>query len=695
MGGEFVYDDHSLIEQNELLREPGRLGEALTTEFWNIPASDVLSAERNRYYRPVVTLAYFVQFRVFGEASWGYHLVSVALHLSCVLLAFFWLRRRLAGRPAAVAASAAGAAVFALHPSRAESVAWIAGSTDLWMALFVLLGLTAWDRLRGAARVGWTAAAFVVAMLAKETAVVAPLLLVTDGWLLPEDRAERPARVRRAGFVFGLVASAFGLRLWLAPGLGGGEEVEGLVESGKRVAASLGHFLALVVRPWGATMSEACLTSGTGSGYAGWAVALGTLGLVGFVAVLVAAGRRAGGRPWLADLLWFVLPLTPALNVVPLGLPNLVSQRFLYLGMLGLGALSARLLSARWTVRAWARRVPWVGLGVLLPAWSVELVAQVASFRDDVALWTRAHEADPRDACAARQLAGIQIAAARYGDALATLERTGVFGQGRPEYYDTGLVFRAAQAALGATPDSHGDVLVRLREFYDALAEGRDAGFREYGLRVSIRGDPAVRKKAWSDVDGFRVPRAVAHARTGETKAAVEQLREVVAEAPRSFGAWTALVQVLAWSGRWEEAAAATEEARRAGLAGRRLDELAGDVGRVVAWLRSERAAESPVRTVLVVADGLLRLQAPGLARQRLAPEFLREPVDPEVVQLLVAAEVLDGDPEGAHDVLVEARRRDPGRTAVWDEVERGLEEALRISRGRRWMPGRAPEGMP
>src|SRR5690349_3924853 len=93
LSGGFVWDDHLLIGNNAAWRSANGLWRALGSEFWQ---TSVEIGAQARYYRPLVSLAYFVEFQLFGLQPRGYHAVSVGLHVACVLLAFAWLRARLA-----------------------------------------------------------------------------------------------------------------------------------------------------------------------------------------------------------------------------------------------------------------------------------------------------------------------------------------------------------------------------------------------------------------------------------------------------------------------------------------------------------------------------------------------------------------------------------------------------------------------
>ena len=120
-----MWDDRALTIDNPAFS--GSFSDAVSTPFL------LDSGGGGSYWRPVVTGALWLQVQTFGEGPFGYHLTSLVLHILITLLVFSWLRRRVGAEHLG---AFAGAALFAVHASRPESVSWIAGSTDLWMALF-------------------------------------------------------------------------------------------------------------------------------------------------------------------------------------------------------------------------------------------------------------------------------------------------------------------------------------------------------------------------------------------------------------------------------------------------------------------------------------------------------------------------------------------------------------------------------
>ena len=126
----FVYDDHDLIVHNAWVRG-GKPLDAFRTGYWES------SRGGSFYYRPIVSLSYYVDHAVWGVRPFGYHLRNAGTHLVVSLIVLILATRWLASWGAGLAA----AALFAVHPIHTQSVTWIAGRTDLLATVFFLAAL--------------------------------------------------------------------------------------------------------------------------------------------------------------------------------------------------------------------------------------------------------------------------------------------------------------------------------------------------------------------------------------------------------------------------------------------------------------------------------------------------------------------------------------------------------------------------
>lgn len=198
LGGGFVYDDHELITRNPRIADPALLADAFRLPYW-----EAISPERTAagFYRPLGAWLLAGQWRLFGDAAAGYHLVSLLLHAACAAaVARLAIAAGMSTRLAALAGF-----FFALHGAHVEAVAWISSAPDLLAALFALAGLTALARGRALT----AAVLLLLGMLTKEAAIGAWLLAA--GWI-----ALRPppgvARARGWAVLAGAAAVLWALR---------------------------------------------------------------------------------------------------------------------------------------------------------------------------------------------------------------------------------------------------------------------------------------------------------------------------------------------------------------------------------------------------------------------------------------------------------------------------------------------------
>jgi hypothetical protein len=144
----------------------------------------------NHFYRPVSTLAFEMDNRLYGDAAWGYGLTNVLLCVACTLL-LFWFLRELTDRPVLT-----GAATFIFAAWQTGYEMPLATLADGLVLLAIVGGL--WRhgfRIRA-----WAPAAFVALQVGVQLRMAEPLGYRTIGWL--------PGRTATVMTVFALLALA-------------------------------------------------------------------------------------------------------------------------------------------------------------------------------------------------------------------------------------------------------------------------------------------------------------------------------------------------------------------------------------------------------------------------------------------------------------------------------------------------------
>jgi len=139
--------------------------------------------------RPVLGLSFWIDFQLWGQKTFGYHVINVLFHFVSSVLLFFILRKLLTWgacpEPRRTTLASFGAALFLLHPIQTEAVAYVASRSENLSVLFFFAAFTVF-LYRSDSAIGWSRAAAVLVLFAcaigsKEHTVTLPaLLLLTD-----------------------------------------------------------------------------------------------------------------------------------------------------------------------------------------------------------------------------------------------------------------------------------------------------------------------------------------------------------------------------------------------------------------------------------------------------------------------------------------------------------------------------------
>jgi tetratricopeptide (TPR) repeat protein len=135
-------------------------------------------------WHPLTWLSHMLDCQLYGLSPGGHHLTNVLLHAANAILLFLVLRQM----TGSLWRSVFVAALFAIHPLRVESVAWVSERKDLLSGLFFLLSIRAYVRYvhdRSRARYGVLLLFFALGLLCKPMLVTLPaVLLLLDYWPL-------------------------------------------------------------------------------------------------------------------------------------------------------------------------------------------------------------------------------------------------------------------------------------------------------------------------------------------------------------------------------------------------------------------------------------------------------------------------------------------------------------------------------
>lgn len=177
--GGFVWDDEQNLRDNPHYRGLG----------WQ-QLRWMVTAIHTGHWLPLTWVTLGLDYLLWGLKPAGYHFTNILLHAANAGVFSFVARRLLAkampalgGLPLQVGTGVA-ALFFALHPLRAESVAWVTERRDVLSGLFSLLAVLAYLRAsetKGSGRRPWLAASigsYACAVGSKSIVVTLPLVLV-------------------------------------------------------------------------------------------------------------------------------------------------------------------------------------------------------------------------------------------------------------------------------------------------------------------------------------------------------------------------------------------------------------------------------------------------------------------------------------------------------------------------------------
>ncbi len=491
-------------------------------------------------YYPLLHTAFWLEHRLWGDVTLGYHLTNVLLHATVASLVYAVLRKlRIQGAFLA-------AAIFAVHPVHVESVAWISEQKNTLSAVFYLTAMWAYlsfDQSQEKWLYILAFGLFALGLLTKTVIATLPAaLLVIFWWQRGKLSWRTDIWPLVPFFLLGAVAGAF--TAWVERkyiGAEGNDFDMTLVERG--LLAGRGPWFYFWKLLWPTDLVFI---------YPRWKIdpAVWWQWLFPAATIVLLAAFWAVRHRWrgpLAGYLLFVGTLFPALgflNVYPF-IFSFVADHFQYLASLGIlvliaaGATQAvNHMPSSWQTIA-------RGFSVLALATLAVLTWRDAHAYSDVAtLYKTTLARNPTCWLACNNLGLEYASAGRHQDAVRLYEQAIRL---RPDYAQAHCDLGVSLGVMGRPQEAIAQFRLALE-----LWPGFGDAYNNLGRTLVLTGKPReaieYHQRAVQLLTGnaeAKTNLAIALAAAGETAQAIEQLEQVLKRQPQSVDAHFQLAQVL------------------------------------------------------------------------------------------------------------------------------------------------------
>jgi hypothetical protein len=326
LGGDFVWDDRSLILQNPQIQHPRRVLETFTQPL-------TVFGINYGYYRPITMLSFALDQWLWGGKPLGFHVTNLILHLAVVLCLYFFFTHLVKWKTGLIASL-----LFVSFACHVENIAFISGRMDVLATLFMLLCLWLYFRQKTPSPFTLTACALftLLALLSKELAIMLPTIFAAVVIFFIPKQHWRKHFIRGAlciGLPFVIYTM---LRLLIVQDVN--VPVSNVLSLGERllmIPQTIVLYLQLLIVPYNLNARHVILPPQ----YSGTSMFMMMFIILIAVAVCIAFAVRRN-KLIAFGALWFFFGILPVLNIIPLR-GQVIAERFLYFPSAGLALMLA------------------------------------------------------------------------------------------------------------------------------------------------------------------------------------------------------------------------------------------------------------------------------------------------------------------------------------------------------------------
>lgn len=326
--GTVNFDDPIYVTKNKHV-QAGLTGESVRWAF------STTAEQESSNWHPLTWLSLMLDKHLYHSLPFGYHFTSLLLHILGSILLFLALNRM----TGSVWKSSFVAALFALHPTHVESVAWIAERKDVLSGVFWMLTMLAYAwyaEKPGIVRYSLMAISFALGLMAKPMLVSLPIaLLLLDYWPLERNKTQPWSKLLVEKLPLFALAGIVCSITMIAQKAGNAIAPASYIPMNARVANAVVAYVRYVGKAvWPANLSAYYPHLGRTIGPEVMPIVVKYAVLVAVITTAAWFRRRKYPYVWMGWL-WFVITLLPVIGIIQVG-PQGMADRYTYLPFIGL-----------------------------------------------------------------------------------------------------------------------------------------------------------------------------------------------------------------------------------------------------------------------------------------------------------------------------------------------------------------------
>ncbi len=408
---DFVWDDVFFIVNNNYVKNLN----SIPQYFYSVKTYATILDYH--IFRPLRTLSFALEYKLWGLNPFGFHLTNIILHLLNVLIVYFLISRLTSNRNLGFIS----ALIFSLHPVQTEAVAWIKGRADLLFSSFFLLGFLAFlKKEEGQKRNSFPILiylCFFLALLSKIMAITFPLILIV--YKISLGRAKFRDDDKFFFISLFLISMAFLSTRHLVIGRstqtgypGGGAYYTFLT-----MLRVFPDYLRIIIYPLNLTADYSGIK--ISHSIAEGKVLLSLLFYPAIILAFIFSWRK--NRLIFFCLSFFFITLLPVSNIVPT--MQFMAERFLYLPALGIFVIFAFLITKCAAFLSSRQKILWLLVTLFMVNFIPLTIDRNSVWRNELTLWEKSFNTSPVSSRIAENLAFAYLNAGLTDKAISLFEK--------------------------------------------------------------------------------------------------------------------------------------------------------------------------------------------------------------------------------------------------------------------------------